>query len=110
MAYDEVLAMRVRALLDGEAGVSERPMFGALVVQVDGNMAVAVSDGGLLARVGTGAIADALTLPGTAPARMGSRAMKGWVAVGVDALAGESDLRAWVQRGVSFARTLPSKG
>jgi TfoX/Sxy family transcriptional regulator of competence genes len=109
MAYDKQLASRVRALLRGEAAMSEKPMFGALVVQLDGNMAVAVSDGGLLVRVGPGAVDDALTLPGTAPARMGSRAMRGWVAVERAVLGGERELRAWVQRGASFARTLPPK-
>ena len=110
MAYDEDLAARVRALLTGEPGVGERRMFGARVMQIDGNMAGAVSSGGLMVRVGAGAVEDAVTLPGTARATMGERAMKGWVAVERTVLAGERELRAWVQRGVSFARTLPPKG
>jgi TfoX/Sxy family transcriptional regulator of competence genes len=110
MPYDEELANRVRRLLHREHGVQERRMFGALVTLLDGNMAVAVAADGLMVRVGPGAVGDVLTLPGAQPSRMGSRAMRGWVAVDRAVLGGESALRAWVQRGVSFARTLPPKG
>ena len=109
MAYDEELAGRVRGLLSGEAGVQERRMFGALVTLLDGNMAVAVAARGLMVRVGPGAVGDVLTLPGAQPSRMGSRAMRGWVLVDRKVLGSESALRGWVQRGVSFAKTLPSK-
>lgn len=110
MAYDEELAGRVRGLVAGEPGLQERPMFGALVTMLDGNMAVAVAARGLMVRVGPGAVGDVLTLPGARPSRMGSRAMRGWVLVDRAVLGGEAALRAWVQRGVSFARTLPPKG
>lgn len=38
MAYDETLALRVRAALGGQTGVVERKMFGGLVFMVNGNM------------------------------------------------------------------------
>ena len=52
MAYDEDLANRIRELIAGEAGVTEKRMFGGLAFLVGGHMAVAASgQGGLLARV-----------------------------------------------------------
>ncbi|MBA2773411.1 MAG: TfoX/Sxy family protein, partial [Nocardioidaceae bacterium] len=52
MAYDEELADRVREVLDSEAGVIEKRMFGGLAFLVNGNMAVSASGkGGLLLRV-----------------------------------------------------------
>jgi TfoX/Sxy family transcriptional regulator of competence genes len=52
VAYDEHLADRVRELVGGRRGVSEKRMFGGLAFLVDGKMAVAVSrEGGLLLRV-----------------------------------------------------------
>ena len=36
MAYDETLADRVRDILEGDPGVSERKMFGGLAFMVDG--------------------------------------------------------------------------
>ena len=52
MAYDEVLANRLRECLQDEAGVTEKAMFGGLAFLVNGNMAVSASgQGGLLLRV-----------------------------------------------------------
>jgi hypothetical protein len=51
MAYDEGLADRIRELLGGEAGLTEKKMFGGLAFLIGGNMAVAASgQGGVLAR------------------------------------------------------------
>ena len=52
MAYDEDLANRIRELMAGEAGVTEKKMFGGLAFLIGGNMAVAASgQGGLMVRV-----------------------------------------------------------
>src|SRR5437764_807849 len=52
MAYDEELAARIRELLAGEAGLTEKKMFGGLAFLIGGNMAVAASGpGGILLRV-----------------------------------------------------------
>ena len=63
MAYDEVLADRIRELVSGEAGIGELKMFGGLAFLVNGNMAVAASgQGGLMLWVGRG-VAFARLLP-----------------------------------------------
>ena len=52
MTYDEDLADRIRALVTGEAGLTEKKMFGGLAFLIGGNMAVAASgQGGLMVRV-----------------------------------------------------------
>jgi TfoX/Sxy family transcriptional regulator of competence genes len=52
MAYDEDLANRIRELVAGEEGVTERKMFGGLAFLIGGNMSVAASgQGGLMVRV-----------------------------------------------------------
>jgi TfoX/Sxy family transcriptional regulator of competence genes len=51
MAYDEDLADRIRELVQDEAGLTEKRMFGGLAFLIGGNMAVAASgQGGLLVR------------------------------------------------------------
>jgi TfoX/Sxy family transcriptional regulator of competence genes len=111
MAYDELLANRIRELFAEERGVSERPMFGGLAFLLYGNMSVAVSSrGGLLVRAGPDAMQAALSRPHADLARMGSRAMKGWVVVEPDGLQTKRQLSTWVAMGVDFARTLPRKG
>jgi hypothetical protein len=40
---------------------------------------------------------------------MTTRPMKGWILVDAGAHAEDDDLRRWVDRGVAYADTLPSK-
>jgi TfoX/Sxy family transcriptional regulator of competence genes len=110
MAYDERLSERVRELLSKEDGRSEVEMFGGLAFLLDGNMAVAVSSrGGLMVRVGTDAADEALAHPHARIVEMGSRQMKGWVLVEPAGLDTEEELEAWVQLGLTRARSLPPK-
>ena len=52
MAYDEVLAERIRELVAGEHELTEKQMFGGLAFLIGGNMAVAASgQGGVMVRV-----------------------------------------------------------
>lgn len=114
MAYDVELADRLRLLL-AEAGVhdelTEQRMFGGLAFLVRGNMSVAASgQGGLLVRVDPAATATLLEEPGAEEFEMGGRgAMAGWVRVRSEVLDDDEVLRTWVDRGVSYARTLPPK-
>lgn len=110
MAYDEELAARIRELLDGEAGLSEKKMFGGLAFLVGGNMAVAASgQGGILLRVDPDD-SDNLVAGGEATvAVMRDRPMKGWLRVDSSRLGSKKALESWVARGVGYARTLPPK-
>lgn len=110
MAYDEELAERVRALIDGEPGVSEKRMFGGLALFVNGNMAVTIrGKGGLMVRVDPVDVDAVLAERGAETAVMGGRAMTGWITVEPEACAKAADLRRWVRRGTTYARTLPAK-
>src|SRR4051812_10912011 len=110
MAYDEELAARIRALLDGESGVTEKAMFGGLAFLVGGNMAVAASgQGGLLVRVDP-AESDELVAGGTAQLmEMGGRRMAGWLRVPNEALRTKPGLARWVKRATAFVASLPAK-
>ena len=110
MAYDEVLAERVREQLAAEPTVTEKSMFGGLAFLLDGNMAVGLSGNELMVRVGPDASEDALARPHTRPFDMTGRPMKGWILVAPEGVAEERDLATWVARGVDFARSLPPKG
>ncbi len=52
MAYDEVLAVRIRAILGAQPGYQEKKMFGGVGCMLHGNMACGVIDGDLIVRVG----------------------------------------------------------
>jgi TfoX/Sxy family transcriptional regulator of competence genes len=110
MAYDEDIAERVRELVGGQAGLTEKKMFGGLAFLLDGNMAVAASgQGGLLVRVDP-AQSDALLA--TTSARlmeMRGRQMRGWLRVDSEHVRTKRELERWVELGTAYARSLPAK-
>jgi TfoX/Sxy family transcriptional regulator of competence genes len=110
MAYDEDLADRIRELVAGEAGLTERKMFGGLAFLIGGNMAVAASgQGGALVRIDP-AESDALVATTSAQLmEMGGRQMPGWLRVGPEDLRTGPQLARWVELGTSYARSLPAK-
>jgi TfoX/Sxy family transcriptional regulator of competence genes len=110
VAYDEQLADRIRELIGGERGLSEKKMFGGLAFLVGGNMAVAASgQGGLMVRVDP-AKGDELIATTTARAmEMRGRSMSGWLRLESDDVRQKRQLEKWVTRGVAYARTLPPK-
>ena len=110
MAYDEVLAERIRELVGPGADITEQKMFGGLAFLVGGNMAVAASgQGGILVRVDP-AESGELTATTTATAmEMRGRRMAGWLRVDAPDVETDSELADWVERGLAYARTLPPK-
>ena len=110
MAYDEVLADRIRALVGGGKDVREQMMFGGLAFLVGGNMAVAASgQGGILVRVGPEASDELVATTSAEVMEMRGRAMHGWLRIDAADVDTEPELAAWVERGVAYARSLPAK-
>jgi TfoX/Sxy family transcriptional regulator of competence genes len=110
VAYDEALAERIRELVKDEQGITEKKMFGGLAFLINGNMSVSASgQGGLLLRVDPEQTDELLDEPHAQSFVMRGRAMDGWMRVDPAGLESDADLRGWVQRGVSYARSLPPK-
>lgn len=110
MGYDEQLAERMRALLRGETGVTEKRMFGGLAFLINGNMSISASgQGGLLLRLAPEQADVLLNEPHAQPLVMRGRAMQGWMRVTPEGLRRKGQLERWVKLGVAYARTLPPK-
>lgn len=110
MAYDELLANRIRELLLFEPGVAEKRMFGGISFLIGGHIAVAVSrSGGLLMRAEQDEREALLAQPHVEPWVMRGKDLRDWVRVGEEAVAEDADLRRWVATGVELARALPPK-
>lgn len=107
MAYDEVLAERIRGLLP-DVPVTERRMFGGLAFLVGGHMAVVVSgQGGLMVRCERGETERLLAEPGASPMVMRGKELDGWLRVTADAVADDDALSRWVALGSDTAVRLP---
>jgi TfoX/Sxy family transcriptional regulator of competence genes len=109
MAYDTQLADEIRTAIGAHPGLSEREMFGGISFMINGNMAVGVIGDELMVRVGKDAHAEVVEQPGARPLEMGSRSMKGWVAVSQEVFPDEDAFETWVARGVAYAESLPAK-
>lgn len=109
MAYDEELADRIQDILVGQPDLEAKKMFGGMGYLVQGNMACGVYKDMLIVRVGPDAYDESMEYPHTRPFDMTGRAMKGWVMVEPAGFSSKADLKQWVQKGLDFALTLPSK-
>lgn len=110
MAYDEDLANRVRELIGRTPGIDEKRMFGGLALMLNGNMAVVIrGGGGLMVRVDPAQFEQLLTEQGAQPTQMRGRPMRGWITVEPSACATDADLGRWVDRGITYTRSLPTK-
>ncbi len=110
MAYDEDLADRIRELLDGQFGITEKKMFGGLAFLVRGNMAIAASgQGGILVRVDPDDSDRLVDSSSATVAVMRGRPMDGWLRVDAEHVRTKRQLEKWVRLGSGFARSLPAK-
>jgi len=108
MAYDNELAVRVRAVLPADEPVSERHMFGGLAFMLSGHMFCGVVKDTLMVRLGPEAADSALERPHVRPMDFTGRPMTGMVFVEPAGLSG-SALRRWVLDAADYARGLPPK-
>jgi hypothetical protein len=110
VAYDEVLADRIRERVGTETGLTEKRMFGGLAFLVDGNMAVSASSrGGLLLRCDPARTDELIQAPHTGRFVMRGREMDGWLRIDPAAVDTDADLAHWIDIGITYARTLPAK-
>jgi TfoX/Sxy family transcriptional regulator of competence genes len=110
MTYDLDLADRIRELVAGENGLTEKRMFGGLAFLINGNMAVSVSGrGGVMLRCDPATSAQYVSPPHVERMAMRGREMDGWLHVDSAVLHADTDLRRWVRIGINYAKSLPSK-
>lgn len=108
MAFDAELADRIRDELAGDLSISEKRMFGGLCLLCNGNMAVGIVGDRLMVRVGPEHWESALSDPDAYEMDFTGRSMKGFVYVDPRGLEGDG-LRTWLEKGLSFASSLPPK-
>jgi TfoX N-terminal domain len=109
MAYDEALAERIHAVLDGQDGFSDRKMFGGVGFLLNGNMCVGVWKDELILRLAAEDADAALGEPDVRVFDITGRPMTGWVLVAPGATASAEALRAWIDRAVAYVSVMPPK-
>ena len=110
MAYDEMLARRLRERFECEPDVTEKRMFGGCAFLVNGNMAVSASGrGGLMVRVDPAQTESLVRRSSAERMVMRGRVMDGWLRIDADTLKASRAFETWVSRGLTYARSLPPK-
>src|SRR5437762_3083995 len=109
MAYNEILASRIRTILSSTAGFSEKKMFGGLCFLIHGNMCCGVLQNELVLRLDPERAQELLNRPLTRPMDFTGRPMKGFVFIEDGGLRTDRQLRDWVSMARSFAQSLPRK-
>jgi len=98
MAYDEKLAGRIRAQLEGKRDIAEKRMFGGIAFLLKGKMCCGVLNADLVARVGAEDYGKALMQRHARPMNFTGRPIRGFVYVGPGGTRTARDLRRWLDR------------
>ena len=110
MAYDLLLAERLRAAITKDTRVRERKMFGGLAFLLDGNFAIsAYKDGGLMIRCSGEDWQAFCSEDGARPMLRKGAPVSGWVRIAADAVRDEAPFCEWVRRGLAYAGAQPPK-
>jgi TfoX/Sxy family transcriptional regulator of competence genes len=109
MAYNEKLAQRIRELLTTHVGITERKMLGGVSFIILGNMFCGVVRDSLVVRIGPDSYERALAEPHARQMDFTGRPIKSMVFVSPEGYESEDALKKWVQSGMQFALSLPSK-
>lgn len=109
MAYDEGLTERIRGVVEGERGVSEKKMFGGVAFLLDGKMFCGVASEDLMVRVGPERHAESLRRRHVRPMDFTGKPMTGYVFVAPKGVDEDDDLAGWVRQAMQFVATLPAK-
>jgi len=109
MAYDEVLANRLRNIFKDRQQVEEKKMFGGLCFMVSRHMCCGIVGDRLMARVGAENYDRCLSMKHVKEMDFTGKAMKGMVYVAPEGISEDKALRNWVQTCLTFIDTLPPK-
>jgi hypothetical protein len=108
--YDQKVAERVRRVLSRRRDVTEKRMVGGMSFMVGGSMCCGVSGAALMIRTGPAALEPALARPHVRPMEFGGRRLAGFVLVDPPGYRTDKALKTWIQVGIDFVSTLPTKG
>lgn len=109
MAFDIILADRIRKTLGKQKGLVEKKMFGGMAFLLKGNMCCGVHGNEMIVRIDPEQTDETLKKRYTRIFDITGRPMKGWILVESKGLAREPQLATWVGVAVKYASSLPAK-
>lgn len=107
MAYNKVLADRIRKILAKKPGISEKAMFGGLSFLLSGRMFCGVLKDNLVLRVNPDESETLFNNPHVRPMDFTGRPMKGFIYVGAGGYESDKSLEKWVKASLDYVSLLP---
>jgi TfoX/Sxy family transcriptional regulator of competence genes len=102
MAYNELLADRIREILVGQPEIEEKHMMGGVAFMVDNKMCVGVIKDEMMARIDPDIFEEALEKHGCRPMDFTGKPMKGWVFISPEGIEKVKDLEYWIGLALDF--------
>ncbi|MGB5287742.1 MAG: TfoX/Sxy family protein [Ignavibacteriaceae bacterium] len=110
MAYDEILANRIRQILTPKRKVEEKKMMGGLTFMVNDKMCVGILEDNLMARIDPDIYETVLKKKGCREMDFTGRPMKGFVFIDPDGTKKKKDLDYWLRLALEYnKKAKPSK-
>lgn len=105
MAYDQLVADRVRQALGDKGPIVEKTMFGSLGFMVRGKLSVCVRKENVMYKVGERKANEAIDSGEAEPVNMRDRVMKDWVYVDNSKLDEASEFKKWLNLALNFNKS-----
>ena len=103
MAFDELLADRIKAvLIEKNSLFEEKQMMGGLAFMVNNKMCVGVVKNKMMARINPDIYEDAITKEGCHPMDFTGRPMKGWIFLEPEGIDLDDDISYWVELALEY--------
>lgn len=102
MAYNEVLAQRVREILRALPEVEEKKMMGGLTFMVNGKMCLGISGDNLMARIDPGIYEAALKRKGCREMDFTGRPMRGFVFIDPEGTGRQENHEYWISLALDY--------
>ena len=102
MAYNQILANRIRELLQDLEGIEEKEMFGGLCFLLKDKMFVAVIKEEMMCRIDPAFYEEAIEKPGCHEMVFTGKPSKGWVIIEDSGLKTVNDYKYWIGLAVDY--------
>ena len=109
MAYDEILAERIRDVFSERKDVEIKKMFGGLCFMVSNHMCCGITKNLLMARVGPEKYEEYLQNEHTQEMNFTGKTMKGLIYINPEGCQTEQQLNHWLNICLKYIESLPPK-
>jgi len=108
MAYNKILADRIREILVEQPQVEEKEMMGGVAFMVNDKMCVGVIKDEMMARIDPDVYDEAIEKTGCRPMDFTKKPMKGWVFISPEGIDRVKDLEYWIGLALEFNKKAKS--